>query len=82
MYAIRSYYDTQSQHDRLLREGSGLVKLQVGAQIGRIRCNGLYYSHRITSYNVCYTKLLREAVSIGKKGLARQVFAEEEAGES
>ena len=72
MYAIRSYYDPG-----LALTGDWLSWAYVGALLGMLACVILlgHYGailvsreaqqHRITSYNVCYTKLLRGRYAAG-----------------
>ena len=73
MYAIRSYYDRITGDfrpysiDRIFgRLDSGLQTVRYGwgdnYQFDLDRSRGLVYAveRRITSYNVCYTKLLRD----------------------
>ena len=56
MYAIRSYYDPSTASNLLAKaEKSGLIRRERSARDQRVV--QLYL--RITSYNVCYTKLLR-----------------------
>ena len=67
MYAIRSYYEKELEKNLALRVestdsadsfnvfGRGILHLSV--LIETMRREG--YELRITSYNVCYTKLLR-----------------------
>ena len=71
MYAIRSYYDgfiwgspvyyahptgrILSVLDRVFRAGGAALAYKPGAAIASARS-------RITSYNVCYTKLLRNCM--------------------
>ena len=60
MYAIRSYYGLELYHEHRLR-GQHLVEVIVSHSshlIGRT-IKEAQFRHRITSYNVCYTKLLR-----------------------
>ena len=76
MYAIRSYYDVGPHAVELRRAVCGLAKqddtgvadpLEKGARVGgRDVGKGMDGLTRITSYNVCYTKLLRlTAVTYG-----------------
>ena len=51
MYAIRSYYDRHSRHPRAQLNGNG--RFVMAAESTK------KWLARITSYNVCYTKLLR-----------------------
>ena len=52
MYAIRSYYED------FIRRG-GVINLKTVNNKVRFEINRLAGERRITSYNVCYTKLLR-----------------------
>ena len=58
MYAIRSYYDRVKYAKILFDRVSLLPKDYDYILVGD------FNSNRITSYNVCYTKLLREKVTI------------------
>ena len=61
MYAIRSYYDGESFCGLMARETDTLKKEALKMLIFSGQgCSHKYGPHpRITSYNVCYTKLLR-----------------------
>ena len=65
MYAIRSYYDRRAAASpRRCRGGSARCRpartgTAPGADSGRRRAAPSPRGRRITSYNVCYTKLLR-----------------------
>ena len=69
MYAIRSYYGksfriTPSNYERAVREIEALLA-EVDAQLADGRRSILgddEPNYRITSYNVCYTKLLRQVL--------------------
>ena len=53
MYAIRSYYDLE----KMLKDKPGNVMVTAGNNAKKT--DYILQSVRITSYNVCYTKLLR-----------------------
>ena len=57
MYAIRSYYAQRAERFKVLREEAREIELH----FARRRYEELSGEsrRRITSYNVCYTKLLR-----------------------
>ena len=61
MYAIRSYYVK-------LKEGV-ILEMQANSRIVVEDANGRQGYLRITSYNVCYTKLLRGTRGPRKYGL-------------
>ena len=67
MYAIRSYYDPTRQGDAIrLTETTGRHRRRAdadtGGHEGRLGVVGhRIFVDRITSYNVCYTKLLRRS---------------------
>ena len=81
MYAIRSYYVLVFTADRpaeLIDQADGqtlrqnnifgnYIKAAFELPVETAADNDLYFSdrHRITSYNVCYTKLLRSATLFG-----------------
>ena len=62
MYAIRSYYDSDARRTCIadLAELVGVVERRQNLFANSLcRIAGLVRIFRITSYNVCYTKLLR-----------------------
>ena len=70
MYAIRSYYDpvyTGKAFHGLLSEiergrfkgARNIIFLHTGGVFGLLAQQSEFHFDRITSYNVCYTKLLR-----------------------
>ena len=73
MYAIRSYYDLEVHHpaDHVVKKGIGadieadlvaaLAALSARSVLTLLVEGGAAVITRITSYNVCYTKLLRES---------------------
>ena len=76
MYAIRSYYDTIGIKEFNISNNTFILTYTCGvasnsdnlltyadialAEAKNKRVKILAYDHRITSYNVCYTKLLRD----------------------
>ena len=63
MYAIRSYYGFPGNRLFRINEGSRLKRIDGFSHVSLSYVN---QSFRITSYNVCYTKLLR---ILGKEGI-------------
>ena len=63
MYAIRSYYDIEQLNLQLSRELRPLPTMKLNPEIKNIFDftfdDFTLEGYRITSYNVCYTKLLR-----------------------
>ena len=62
MYAIRSYYVTGLETGRELTED---IVTKLDAAIATFK--ETVAATRITSYNVCYTKLLRMTVFLGNR---------------
>ena len=76
MYAIRSYYDQPQRHGKPVEPrncGDDADHERQRAHVGLARtyqiitlfADNSLRENRITSYNVCYTKLLREAMVLG-----------------
>ena len=76
MYAIRSYYGLERLHRLLI--AAALVAALWGLRAGLPQGMGLHFLGRITSYNVCYTKLLRHVLR-GLVGVVRNERAHAEA---
>ena len=77
MYAIRSYYVVEEavykEFESISERGGVLGAMDTMYQRSKIQDESMYYEHRkhdgslpiigrITSYNVCYTKLLRSCI--------------------
>ena len=59
MYAIRSYYDCYQEFDEVLALARNPDIRFVFSNTTEAGITYVAEDHRITSYNVCYTKLLR-----------------------
>ena len=59
MYAIRSYYVLVLDSTNITISSNNFHDLKTGLSVGRSEYVAVTFS-RITSYNVCYTKLLRD----------------------
>ena len=73
MYAIRSYYAFGL--GAVLSGAGALAGIVFGGLYSTIVITGVHHSFRITSYNVCYTKLLRND---GEEVFTARIFPDKE----